>query len=144
MVAVLPSRMEEVLLLVGGRGLRESEVAKTLGVTRQTVNRVLREARAKLTEMFLGLAEVLNADIVRLNVSKGFAVLRSRQTRTKIYVIYVPGRGLRAVFEGGIDCSGDNVGLCTELVEAASQWGLIKPTGNTARDVERVLEAMEA
>ena len=144
MARTLPSRMEEVLLLVGGLGLREAEVARRLGVTRQSTGRTLREARARLTEMFLELAETLGADVIRINVNKGFMVARSRQLGAKLYAFYVPGRGVRVMFEGSLDCRGRDRELCRDLVYAAERWGLIEPGGDLQEDARRALEAMEA
>ncbi|RLE74130.1 MAG: hypothetical protein DRJ56_08050 [Thermoprotei archaeon] len=121
----LPHRMEEVLLMACGEGVSGSEIANRLGVSRQAVSRALREARARLTQMFLELAEVLNADVVRVSSSGGFAVLRSRQTGRRMYVLYVPGSGPAVLFEGELDCSGANRAFCEKLLRAAARWGLI-------------------
>ncbi|GEM_PF-600191 len=122
----LPRRMEEALLVVYGNGKRESEVAKELGVSKQAVSKFVREGRARLTEIFLEVAEVLHADLVRINLSKGCAIIKPRQLGVKAYVFYVPGGGPRVLFEGDIKCSGDTRTLCKEVVEAIRAWGLIE------------------
>ncbi|WP_335337645.1 sigma factor-like helix-turn-helix DNA-binding protein [Thermococcus barophilus] len=63
----LPERME-MIWLMKAEGLREIEIADTLGISRQAVNKALRDAKAKLFEMFLGLAEVFRFEVVRVNV----------------------------------------------------------------------------
>ncbi|RLG76775.1 MAG: hypothetical protein DRO12_03895 [Thermoprotei archaeon] len=122
----LPKRMEEALLAVYGDGKRESEVAKELGVSKQAVSKFVREGRARLTEIFLEVTEVLHADLVRINLSKGYAIIKPRQLRVKAYVFYVPGSGPRVLFEGDIRCSEEARTLCREVVKAVKAWGLIK------------------
>ncbi|ALM76011.1 hypothetical protein TBCH5v1_2109 [Thermococcus barophilus] len=58
----------EMIWLMKAEGLREIEIADTLGISRQAVNKALRDAKAKLFEMFLGLAEVFRFEVVRVNV----------------------------------------------------------------------------
>jgi len=122
----LPKRMEEALLAVYGDGKRESEVARELGVSKQAVSKFVREGRARLTEIFLEVTEVLHADLVRINLSKGYAIIKPRQLRVKAYVFYVPGEGPRVLFEGDIKCLEETRTLCKEVVKAIKAWGLIK------------------
>ncbi len=122
----LSNRLEEVLILAYGMGLREVDIARRLNITRQAVSKALKEAKARLTEIFITLADILNADLVRVELSKGYAVLRIRQNNTRAYIIYVPGRGPRIIFKDGLDCSSDNMKLCSEIVDACRKWGLIK------------------
>jgi len=135
----LPDKMEQILLLVHGRGLREIDVAEKLGISKQAVSKSLREGRGRLSQLFLHVAELLNADIVRASLEKGCAVLKSRQLKRKIYVIYVPGKGLRTLFEGEIDCSKENQRICSEIVEAGRQWGLLKETRGALEKLVRDL-----
>ncbi len=121
----LPPRMEEILLLVYGGGLREIEVAERLKISKQAVSKALREARGKLAEIFLGIAEVLNADIVRVDISRGFAIIRVRQLNTKAYILYVPGKGARVIFKRRVECSGENESLCRDIMNAAATWRIL-------------------
>ncbi|WP_297555798.1 hypothetical protein [Thermococcus sp.] len=97
----LPEGMERVWLMKA-KGMREVEVAQTLGISRQAVNKALKEARAKLFEAFFGLAEVFSWEVARVNVEKGFMVARGKcgNENVRIYAFYIPGRGVRAFFEG--------------------------------------------
>jgi len=72
----LPKRMETLLLMTCEGDVKGSEIAESLGISRQAVSKTLREARARLTEIFLGIAEILNSDIISINVNRGFAILR--------------------------------------------------------------------
>lgn len=142
----LPNRTEEVLLLVYGEGLKEVEVAERLGVSRQAVSKALREGRAKLTEMFITIAELLNADLVRVELRKGAAVMRNRQTGSRIYILYVPGIGPRALIGEEIECGGANSRLCAELVAAAKAWKIIEEcsASNISRCVNDIVNALES
>lgn len=97
----LPEGMERVWLM-RARGMREVEIAETLGISRQAVNKALKDARVKLFEAFFGLAEVFSWDVVRVNAEKGFMVARGKcgDENVRIYAFYLPGRGIRAFFSG--------------------------------------------
>ncbi len=97
----LPEGMERVWLMKA-KGMREVEIAETLGVSRQAVNKALKDARVKLFEAFFGLAEVFSWDVVRVNAEKGFMVARGKcgDENVRIYAFYIPGRRVRAFFEG--------------------------------------------
>ena len=119
----LSPRMEEILLLASGKRMREVEIAEELGISKQAVSKALRESRARLTQIFLAVAEVLNSDIIRINVEKGFIVLRNRQTRAKLYVLYAPGKGPRVFLAENL---GADKSYCEKLIDAAVKWGLIE------------------
>jgi len=97
----LPDRMEEIWLMKA-RGLREIEIAERLNISKQAVNKAIREAKAKLFEMFLGLAEVFGLEVIRVNVEKGFTVanVRIRGDVRRVYLFYLPRVGVKAFFEG--------------------------------------------
>ncbi len=114
-----------MLLRILGRGEREVDVARDLGVSRQAVSKALRKARARLSEIFIRLSEVLNSDIIRINISRGYMILRNRQINQKIYVIYVPGEGPLTLFGDEIDCSGLHRRFCEKIVYAIKYWGLV-------------------
>ncbi len=140
----LSSRMEEVLLLVYGRGLREVDVAKRLNVSRQAINKALREATGRLSQIFLELAEILNADIIRVNVRKGYAIFRGRQLNTKIYAFYIPGKGVRVLFKNRVNCRDEELrSLCIDIIKAAKEWGIIEKEDDintTLRNILRIIE----
>ncbi|RLF01187.1 MAG: hypothetical protein DRJ63_00350 [Thermoprotei archaeon] len=110
--------MEEILVKKAGSELKEVEIAKELGILKQAVSKALREARAKLTQIFLMLSETLNSNIIKINVNKGFMVLRNREKLEKMYVIYVPGEGPR-VFFGAAEESCENEQFYKRVIGAA-------------------------
>ncbi|WP_371731714.1 helix-turn-helix transcriptional regulator [Thermococcus sp. ES12] len=97
----LPEGMERVWLMKA-RGMREVEIADALGISRQAVNKALKDARVKLFEAFFGLAEVFSWEVVRVNAEKGFMVARGKclDRNVRIYAFYFPGKGIKAFFGG--------------------------------------------
>ncbi|WP_457741486.1 helix-turn-helix transcriptional regulator [Thermococcus sp.] len=95
----LPEGMERVWLLKA-KGMREVEIAETLGISRQAVNKALKDARGKLFEAFFGLAEVFSWKVIRINAEKGFMVATGKclEKSIRVYVFYIPRKGLRAFF----------------------------------------------
>ncbi len=142
----LPPRMEEVILLVYGKGLREVEVAEKLGISKQAVSKALREGRGRLAQIFLSLAETLNADVIKVDISRGYAVVRLRQLGMKAYLIYVPGKGVRTLFQQNVACDEENEALCRDVIEAAIAWGLIREDsiGNDyVEAIDKVIKELE-
>ncbi|MCD6428198.1 MAG: hypothetical protein J7L12_01105 [Desulfurococcales archaeon] len=107
--------------------MREINVAKKLGVSRQAISKSIKDGVGRLSQIFLEVAEVLNADIIRVNLCKGYAVLKSRQLNVKVYVFYIPEKGIRVLFGSNIDCRNEELrSLCADIVDAAKKWGIIK------------------
>ncbi|WP_297506200.1 hypothetical protein [Thermococcus sp.] len=94
----LPEGMERIWLM-RAKGMREIEIAQSLGISRQAVNKALRDARSKLFEAFFDLAEIFSWRVVRINAEKGFAVFEGEcNGPVRVYAFYLPGRGIRAFF----------------------------------------------
>jgi len=93
----LPERMEEIWFSIA-KGERETDVATRLNITRQAVSKAIRVAYGKIASMFLELAEILNLDVARINVEKGYMIARSRQLGLRVYAFYVPSKGIRILF----------------------------------------------
>ncbi len=126
----LPEGMERVWLM-RARGMREVEIAETLGISRQAVNKALKDARVKLFEAFFGLAEVFSWDVVRVNAEKGFMVARGKcgDENVRIYAFYLPGKGIRAFF---------NAEFPEYILEHAVELGIIEK-----RDRASLVKALE-
>ncbi len=138
----LPERMELVWL----RAMKasEAEVARELGMTRQAVNKAVKEARAKLSAWFLKMAEIMNCDLIRMDLARGFSVMRSRQLGIRVYFLYVPGKGLRAVYGTEPLCPGrDGRRHCEEIAKAAREMGLVKERDpeEAIRELIKVMES---
>ena len=143
----LPPRMEEVLLLVYGRGSREVDVAEKLGISKQAVSKALREARGRLAQIFLTVADLMGADIIRVNIEKGYAIVKIRQTRQKAYIFYIPGKGPKVVFEGSMRLSKDDEKLYEEVIKAAVEWGILKgkvlEVGDLVKAMKELIKVLE-
>ncbi|WP_297089799.1 sigma-70 region 4 domain-containing protein [Thermococcus sp.] len=126
----LPEGMERVWLM-RAKGMREVEIAEALGISRQAVNKALKDARVKLFEAFFGLAEVFSWGIVRVNVEKGFMVARGKcfDKRVRVYAFYFPGKGIKAFF---------GEGLPDYVLEHAVKIGIIERP-----DKEELITALE-
>jgi transcriptional regulator with XRE-family HTH domain len=127
----LPEGMERVWFM-RARGMREVEIAEALGISRQAVNKALKEARVKLFEAFFALAETFSWDVVRVNAEKGFAVFTGKVLgkRMRVYAFYLPGKGIRAFF-------GDDVP--DYILQHAVEIGIMgKP------EKERLIKALES
>jgi DNA-binding phage protein len=127
----LPEGMERVWLM-RAKGMREVEIAESLGVSRQAVNKALKDARVKLFEAFFAIAETFSWDVVRVNAEKGFAVFAGKvgEEMVRVYAFYLPGKGIRAFF-------GDDVP--DYILQHAVEIGII---GKPER--ERLIKALES
>ena len=127
----LPEGMERVWLMKA-RGMREVEIAEALGISRQAVNKALKDARVKLFEAFFGLAEIFSWDIVRVNAEKGFMVARGRclDKNVRVYAFYFPGTGVKAFF-------GEE--FPKYLLEHAVDMGIIRKPGR--KELVKALES---
>ncbi|WP_461865275.1 RNA polymerase sigma factor sigma-70 region 4 domain-containing protein [Thermococcus sp.] len=96
----LPEGMERVWLM-RAKGMREVEIAEAQGISRQAVNKALKDAREKLFENFLGIAEVFSFEVIRINVEKGFMIANAKigSEVKRAYFFYIPKIGVRAFFE---------------------------------------------
>ncbi|WP_209475662.1 sigma-70 region 4 domain-containing protein [Thermococcus stetteri] len=127
----LPEGMERIWLL-RARGMREVEIAEALGISRQAVNKALKDARVKLFEAFFSIAETFSWEVVRVNAEKGFAVFSGEVLgkRVRVYAFYLSGKGIRAFF-------GDDVP--DYILQHAVEVGIIKKP-----EKERLIRSIES
>ena len=104
----LAEKQERVWEL-SNQGLSVSEIAKKLGISRQAVSIYFRQAKTRMTEILLDLAESIDAEILKLDVAKGVLIGRIRQINEKVYLIYVPQIGPCAIYESAI-----KTGICPD------------------------------
>lgn len=123
--------MERVWLM-RAKGMREVEIAEALGVSRQAVNKALKDARVKLFEAFFGIAGVFGFEVIRVNAEKGFMVARGKclDKNVRVYAFYFPGKGIRAFF--GED-------LPEYVIEHAVEMGIIRKP-----EREELIKALES
>ncbi|MDK2783690.1 MAG: hypothetical protein PWP49_816 [Thermococcaceae archaeon] len=127
----LPESMERIWTMKA-KGMREIEIAESLGISRQAVNKSLKEAKAKLFEAFFSLAETFSWEIVRVNAEKGFMVARGKcgGRATRVYAFYIPEKGIRAFFDNEIP---------EFVLQHALEFGIIKKP-----DKRELINALES
>jgi len=141
----LPDRMEEIWLSTV-MGENEVDIAKRLNITRQAVSKAVREARAKITSMFLELAESLNIDIIKVNAGKGFMVARSRQLGLRVYAFYIPNKGIRVLFGIKPYCQGENMNqICKLIITMGRKLNIIheETKENTEELIDKIIKKIE-
>lgn len=140
----LPEKMEEMWVLAA-KGLREIDIASKLGISKQAVNKALKEARNRLISMFLELAEIFNLNIIRINVEKGFMIAINPQINTRVYVLYVPKRGPRTILDiKPYSKTSELAKHCKLLINTAKELNIISHVeGELDKAVEKLIEKME-
>jgi len=137
--------MEEIWLSIA-KGEKEVNIANKLNITRQAVSKAAREARAKITSMFLELAESLNLDVIRVNAEKGFMIARSRQLGLRVYAFYIPGKGIRILFGIKPYCQGESMSqVCKLIVTMGRELNMIREEvkGNVEELVDEIIKRIE-
>ncbi|MGQ4892829.1 MAG: hypothetical protein ACP6IP_10140 [Candidatus Njordarchaeia archaeon] len=117
----IPKKQEKVWCM-HLKGIPQSEIARKLGLSRQAISLYLREAVAKLNRYFIELSEVMDLDIKKLDAFKGFLIGINRQTGEKVYLIYIPSVGVRALYyseKRPLRCS--EYSNCKEIINYISQ-----------------------
>ncbi|MCD6514750.1 MAG: hypothetical protein J7L07_07480 [Candidatus Odinarchaeota archaeon] len=112
----LAEKQERVWEL-SNQGLSVSEIAKKLGISRQAVSIYFRQAKTKMTEILLDLAESIDAEILKLDVAKGVLIGRIRQINEKVYLIYVPRVGPCTIYESTVKtCICPDGSVCKKVI----------------------------
>lgn len=137
----LTEKMEKVFLLKYADNLKEVEIAQELGVTKQAVNKTLKEAKSRLAQMFIQIAEMFAADIVRINIEKCYAIYFSAQTGKKIYAFYIFGKGPRILLNKDIKCNDRLRTFCKEITETAKLLGIVRDKENVS--LKTIIEKIE-
>ncbi len=94
----LPNK-QELVWAMKLRDIPSISIASELGISKQAISLYLKQARAKLTEIFLDIAQVMDLEIIKLNVDKGVFIGKIKQTGERVYIYYIPGRGAIAIYE---------------------------------------------
>jgi len=94
----LPEKQEKAWLM-SLRGLQVVEIAEELGISKQAVSMYLKQARAKLSEIFLEIANLLDLSIIKMNVKSGILIGDIKQTGERVFIFYTFSNGPIAIFE---------------------------------------------
>lgn len=113
----LAEKQEKVWELIN-QGLTASEIAKKLKISRQAVSIYFRQAKIKITEILLDLAECIDAEILKLDAAKGVLIGRIRQINEKVYLIYLPQSGPYAIYESAVKTGVcPNNSICKKIIK---------------------------
>ena len=104
----LPEKQEQVWEM-NLKGLPVVEIAEKLGISKQAVSMYLKQARAKLSEIFLEIANLMDLSIVKLDVKKGILICDIKQIGERVFVFYLPSRGTLTIYKDIL-----NTGECSE------------------------------
>lgn len=104
----LPEKQEQVWEM-NLKGLPVVEIAEKLGISKQAVSMYLKQARAKLSEIFLEIANLMDLSIVKLDAKKGILIGDIKQIGERVFVFYIPSRGPLTIYKDTL-----NTGECGE------------------------------
>ncbi|USG99957.1 hypothetical protein K1720_00245 [Thermococcus argininiproducens] len=123
----LPESMEKIWTM-RAKEMREVEIAETLEISRQAVNKALKDAKAKLFEAFFALAETFSWEIIRVNAEKGFMVAKGKckEKDVRVYAFYIPKKGIKGFFDEDIPDYIIQHALGIKLIKKPDKKELIK------------------
>lgn len=102
-------------------GLTQSEISKKMGVTRQTVNKVVNVIDSKVTKALLEVAQLSRIEVRRVDPEKGFLLGRSPSLGLDVLITMSDENGILVWYKGEGRCSEcDWTDSCREklLIEA--------------------------
>lgn len=105
-------------------GLTQSEISRKMGVTRQTVNKVINVIDSKVTRALLEAAQLNRIEVSRVDPEKGFLLGRSPSLGVDVLITLSDENGILAWYKGEGRCSEcDWIDSCKEklLIEAKAR-----------------------
>ncbi len=112
----LPNKQEIVWELYL-KGKKITEIAQELGISKQAVSLYLKYARAKIMDIFVALANVMDLDIIKMNAEKGILIGIIRQTNERIFIFYIPKKGPLAIYSRVLDSEIKENSNCRAVIE---------------------------
>jgi predicted transcriptional regulator len=114
------------------RGLTLSQIARMLGITRQSVSKTLIRADVAVRDIMLEAAEAYKIDVYRVNEEKGILSGHSRALGSRIFMTFSPSEGLNVWYRDGKGCAGcEKEGRCRQVIlDEAERLGI--PSGDLA------------
>jgi len=116
----LPNKQEIVWELYL-KGKKITEIAQKLGISKQAVSLYLKHARAKIMDIFVSLANVMDLDIIKMNAEKGILIGTIRQTDERIFIFYIPKKGPLAIYSGVLNSKIKEDSNCRTVIEFYSK-----------------------
>jgi transcriptional regulator len=96
-------------------GLRQTEIADKFGISRQTVNKALQEATAKVTRALTETATINKIEIESIDSTNGLLMGWSREFSVKAVLSITKRDGMQVWYEHVADC-----GHCTRYFSCHS------------------------
>jgi len=123
------------------KGLRGSEIAKMLGITRQAISKALKNADSKIIKTLNENARMMGLAITSIDVEKGILLGYHPQMKTRTMLFYLPHTGIQAWFEHEGECEGCITrDRCNAVLkEAAEFWGLGIEEGENPTEIAETL-----
>lgn len=94
----LPEKQEKVWEL-SLKGISQKAIAEILGISKQAVSMYLKQAKAKLTEILLDVANAADLSVLKIDAQRGILIGKNKQLNEKVFIFYIPKRGLAIIFE---------------------------------------------
>jgi hypothetical protein len=116
------------------KGLQEVNIARKLGITRQTVNKAVTTANSKIQDALTETAKINKIEIQTVDPIKGFLLGYSSHFKTKAFVTFSARNGIQVWYKHEGDCIKCNrLKTCREalLAEAKDRnFLLVEETSN--------------
>jgi transcriptional regulator with XRE-family HTH domain len=125
------------------KGLRGSDIAQKLGITRQAISKALRNVDAKILHRLNENAGMMGLVTTSINVEKGILLGYHPQMKTRAVLFYLPRSGFQTWFEHEGDCEECIIrNRCNAVLqEAAEFWGVInEEDGTPTKIAEKLFE----
>jgi len=103
------------------KGKKITEIAQELGISKQAVSLYLKHARAKIMDIFVSLANIMDLDIIKMNAEKGILIGTIRQTNERIFIFYIPKKGPLAIYSRVFDSKINESSNCKAVIEFYSK-----------------------
>ena len=104
------------------RGLQEANIARKIGISRQTVHKALNTANTKIGEALEETAKINKIDIQTTNPTKGFLLGYSSHFKTQAFITFSAGNGVQVWYKHEGDCEKcDKLQNCRETLLAEAK-----------------------
>ena len=86
------------------KGLQEVNIARKLGITRQTVNKAVTTANSKIQDALTETAKINKIEIQTVDPTKGFLLGYSSHFKTKAFITFSAKNGVQVWYKHDGDC----------------------------------------
>ena len=106
------------------KGFSQTEIASSLGVSRQAIHKSMTKANNKVLDALLDAARTNRLDVEKVDPAKGILLGYSQGFRSRVFLTFSPKSGVQLWYEHQGQCEGCKRRIeCTErLLEIAEEW----------------------